>query len=140
MQLNFRGYLIKPLTQFVFNRKIKEIYNENIQNEIINKNEPFFFINYQYKKKKILFNELLYIESEREYMHFITLKGKFSTLMTFKKVEHLIPSNNFVRIHNSYMVNMLHISEVFKNHVVVNKIDIPIGRSYKQLALRLILT
>jgi len=134
--LNVTDYLLKP---FEFERflvavtKIKTaqtINHGSIEEPVV---KDHLFLNVQKKKVKILFPEILYIESQREYIKIVTTKKEYISKMSTHEIEDLLPSNLFKRIHRSFIVSISKIESYTAEAVEVNGISIPIGRGYKDV-------
>lgn len=107
--LNVTDYLLKP---FEFERfliavnKIKTAQRE-IQQPIESQEvRDYLFLNVQKKKVKILFSEIVYIESQREYIKIVTTKNEYISKMSTHEIEELLPANLFKRIHRSFIVSV----------------------------------
>ena len=134
--LNVTDYLLKP---FDFERfliavnKVKtakrEKQNPNESGEI----KDFIFLNVQKKKVKILFSEIVYIESQREYIKIITTKKAYVSKMSTHEIEALLPAHLFKRIHRSFIVSISKIESYTAEIVEVNGVSIPIGRGYRDI-------
>ncbi len=132
--LNVTDYLLKP---FEFERflvavnKVKT--NKGIVQEVNESEEKkdFIFLNVQKKKVKILFSEIVYIESQREYIKIVTTKNEYIPKMRTHEIEGLLPANLFKRIHRSYIVSISKIETYTAEMVELNGVSIPIGREYK---------
>jgi len=133
--LNVTDYLLKP---FEFERflnavnKVKSAEGEK-QKAIENPGKDFIFLNVQKKKVKILFAEIVYIESQKEYIKIVTTKKEYISKMSTHEIETLLPSNLFKRIHRSFIVSVSKIESYTAEAVEVNGISIPIGRGYKDI-------
>lgn len=133
--LNVTDYLLKP---FEFERflvavnKVKAAQGEG-QRQIENMEKDFIFLNVQKKKVKISFSEILYIESQREYIKIVTIKKEFISKMSTHEIESLLPTNLFKRIHRSFIVSISKIESYTAEAVEVNGFSIPIGRGYKDV-------
>lgn len=132
--LNVTDYLLKP---FSFERFLVAVGKvKTAQNEISNANEvtekkDFIFLNIQKKKVKILFSDIVYIESQREYIKIVTTKKEFIPKMSTHEIESLLPANLFKRIHRSYIVSISKIESYTSENVEINGVSIPIGREYR---------
>ena len=141
--LNVTDYLLKP---FEFERFLtavtkvktarpasaKAMAGEGKQESIENKEiKDFIFLNVQKKKVKISFSDILYIESQREYIKIITTKNEYVTKMSTHEIENLLPANLFRRIHRSFIVSINKIESYTADMVEVNGVSIPIGRDYR---------
>jgi two-component system, LytTR family, response regulator len=82
---------------------------------------------------KILFSEVLYIESQREYIKIVTTKGEYLSKMGTHEIEDLLPASLFRRIHRSFIVSVNKIESYTAETVEVNGISIPIGRGYRDI-------
>jgi len=131
--LNVTDYLLKP---FEFERflvavnKVKAAKSEK-QKQPENPAKDFIFLNSEKKKIKILFSEIVYIESQQEYNKIVTTKKVYFSKITLNEMESLLPSHLFKRIHRSYIISVSKIESYTAEEVLVNGIPIPIGRSYR---------
>jgi DNA-binding LytR/AlgR family response regulator len=91
------------------------------------------FLNVQKKKVKILFSEIVFIESQREYIKIVTTKKEFISKMSTHEIEDLLPAHLFKRIHRSYIISLGKIESYTAEMVEVNGISIPIGRGYREV-------
>jgi DNA-binding LytR/AlgR family response regulator len=132
--LNVTDYLLKP---FEFERfliavnKVKTAQKE--KTELLNPEDKkdYLFLNVQKKKVKILLSEIVYIESQREYIKIVTTKKEYLSKMSTHEIESLLPPNQFKRIHRSFIVSVSKIESYTAEEVEVNGITIPIGRGYR---------
>jgi two-component system, LytTR family, response regulator len=87
----------------------------------------------QKKKVKILFSDIVYIESQREYIKIVTTKREFISKITTHEIESLLPDHLFKRIHRSFIISVSKIESYTADMVEVNGISIPIGRGYRDI-------
>jgi len=99
--------------------------------------KDFIFLNVQKKKVKILFSEIIYIESQREYIKIITTKKEYISKMSTHEIEDLLPSHLFKRIHRSFIISINKIESYTAEMVEVNGVSIPIGRGYRDVLEKL---
>jgi len=134
--LNVTDYLLKP---FDFERfliavtKVKTAQKEKVSSNEIQETKDFIFLTIQKKKVKILFSEILYIESQREYIRIVTTKKEYSSKMSTHEIEALLPATLFKRIHRSFIVSVNKIESYTAEMVEVNGVSIPIGRGYRDI-------
>ena len=134
--LNVTDYLLKP---FEFERflvavtKVKTTQTEKHRSIEETEVKDHLFLNVQKKKVKILFSEILYIESQREYIKIVTTKKEYVSKMSTHEIESLLPANLFKRIHRSFIVSVSRIESYTAEAVEVNGVSIPIGRGYKDV-------
>jgi two-component system, LytTR family, response regulator len=91
----------------------------------------FVFINVQKKKVKILFSEICYIESQREYIKITTTRGEYLSKMSTHEIESILPAQLFRRVHRSYIVAVRRIDSYTAELIEINGVTIPIGKGYK---------
>lgn len=138
--LNVTDYLLKP---FEFERflkavnKVKTAKGEKQNQDESQETKDFIFINVQKKKVKILFSEIVYIESQREYIKIVTTKKEYISKMSTHEIESLLPVNLFKRIHRSFIVSISKIESYTAKMVEVNGVSIPIGRGYSDIIEKL---
>lgn len=135
--LDVTDYLVKP---FSFDRflkatnKAKEwnvVKSKNGNKEVEGKNHISIYADH--KVYKIKHDDILYIEGLKEYVSFFTSDNKrIITLESLKRLEELLPSDKFIRIHKSYIVPIDKIKSMEGNEVEIGSKKIPIGRSYKE--------
>jgi two-component system, LytTR family, response regulator len=134
-ELNVTDYLLKP---FDFERflvavtKVKTAKTEMPGNEEARTTKDHLFLNVQKKKVKILFQDIIYIESQREYIKIVTSKGEYLSKMSTHEIEDLLPASQFKRIHRSYIISLNKIDSYTAEEVEVSGISIPIGRGYRE--------
>ena len=134
--LNVTDYLLKP---FEFERflvavnKVKIIQSEKQKPDDSKAIKDHLFLNVQKKKVKILFSEIIYIESQREYIRIVTTKKEYISKMSTHEIEDLLPVNLFKRIHRSFIVSINKIESYTAEMVEVSGVSIPIGRGYRDI-------
>lgn len=138
--LNVIDYLLKP---FDFERflaainKVKlAIKDKNIINDGVLERD-YIFLTVQKKKVKIFFTDIVYVESQREYVKIVTTKKVFITKISTHEIENLLPQNLFKRIHRSFIVSLKKVESYSARTVEVNGISIPIGRGYSDVIEKL---
>lgn len=95
------------------------------------KEDSFFFVKSSGQQHKINFDDILFVESIKDYVNIKTEKQEYIVLDTLKSLENQLPEN-FIRVHRSYILNKLHIKSVDSRMIILdNSLEIPIGESYK---------
>ena len=132
--LNVTDYLLKPFDFERFLIAVTKVKTAEQKKQKPNENQEqkdFVFLNVQKKKVKILFSEVVYIESQREYVKIVTTKREYISKMSTHEIEALLPPRLFKRIHRSFIVSISKIESYTAEIVEVNGISIPIGRGYR---------
>ncbi|KQO24861.1 two-component system response regulator [Flavobacterium sp. Leaf82] len=134
-ELDVLDYLVKPIEfprlMKTLNKISKRLENKtNVPHEN-NTESPFIFVKIDKKRmKKIFFNEILVIESLKDYLKINTLTGKYIIHSTLSDFTDLLPERNFLRIHRSYTIAIDKIDAVEGNSIEIEGLRYVIGRSY----------
>jgi two-component system, LytTR family, response regulator len=94
--------------------------------------QSFIFVKDGTKLVKIKLKDILYIEGLKDYVSIITREKKTVTLQTLKSLEVQLPDNQFIRIHNSFIVSLEGIESIEKERVQIGKVFIPISDTYRK--------
>lgn len=136
-KVNAIDYLLKPFGLPEFQRaaaKVKQQY------ELIQKAHDessicgdILFIKVDYRVVKVNVNEIRYVESMGEYLRIYMTNGPvLMTLLSIKRIGEMLPKGRFVRIHRSYLVNMLHVVEIARLRFKMDADTyLPVGDMYK---------
>lgn len=126
---NVVDYLLKPISFERFSKSVLKAHERFSINE--NKEESYFFVKSSGQQHKIIFEDILYVESIKDYVNIKTETQEYIILDTLKSMEHQLPEN-FVRIHKSFIINLNHIKSLRTRKVtLISEHEIPIGESYR---------
>ncbi|GAB2645966.1 LytTR family DNA-binding domain-containing protein [Emticicia sp. W12TSBA100-4] len=98
----------------------------------------FIFVKTEYKIQKINLSDILYLEGLKDYVSIYTTTERILTLQTMKKMEEMLPSNRFVRVHKSYIVSLEKIETIERQRIFIGKNTIPVGDSFQKDFMKLI--
>jgi len=133
-ELDVLDYLIKPIEFPRFMKALNKVNRRLQNNKAITdttSEHPYIFVKIDKKKmKKIFLNEILTVESLKDYLKINTLSGKYIIHSTLSDFTNLLPSKDFIRIHRSYTVAINKIDAVEGNSVEIEGLRYVIGRSY----------
>lgn len=134
-------YLVKPIPFHRFLKSVvraQQIFNPATAVQSISENitpeseQDFMFVRAEYENVKMNFSDILFIEGLKDYVKIYTTDNKFTlTLISLIKLENLLSSKGFSRIHRSYIINIKHVKSIQKNKVLISDKRIPISESYK---------
>lgn len=93
------------------------------------------FIRHNGKMVKLLLQDILYIEAERNYCNIVTTKARFLVVCTLKTIEQELPDAFFLRVHRSFVVNISKLDVLAETYLEIGRKVIPISRSYKDSLL-----
>lgn len=126
-ELNVTDYLLKPVEYERFLAAVNKVQGPAADAA----GRDFIFVPVQKKRVKIFFDDILYIESQREYVRIRTVAGEWLTKMGTQEIETLLPGHLFRRVHRSYIVAIRHITSYTAEMIEIGGESIPIGKGYK---------
>ena len=132
--LNVTDYLLKP---FEFERfltavaKVRMVRGEPQKAVDLPQSRDFIFVTVQKKRVKILFADIIYIESQREYIKITTTGQEYISKMSTHEIESLLPGHLFKRVHRSFIVAIRRIESYTAEVIEINGASIPIGKGYR---------
>ncbi len=142
-ELNVLDYLVKPIP---FNRFLKtmnkvyqQIYITNTSSDAGLQHEPHIFLKVNKKLIKVNLNEILYVESLKDYIKVITSLGDYVVHKSLSAITEELPQSNFIRVHRSYTISINKIVALEGNTIEIANRKIPIGRNYLKLTKERIL-
>lgn len=126
-------YLLKPIPYPVFLKSVNKA-KEWFQVKTEHSPDVELFVKSEGKTVKIKVSEILYVESANEYIK-INLDNKdvVTTLIRLKDFEEQLPTDDFMRIHRSFIVNLQKIKAIERFRVIMNSnFPIPVGENYRE--------
>lgn len=138
-ELNVVDYLLKPIVFNRFFKAIEKFLETQIVVETIQQEEKVSHIFVQSNKKniKILLDDILYIESIKDYIKIHTEKDRLVIKHGISAFEDKL-DDRFVRVHRSYIVNSDKVTAFTKQDIEIGNIEVPIGEMFKKRALQLL--
>lgn len=134
------AFISKPFNKLNLERtialvveKINEIPTPDTeQNHLIEGLEDRIFIRTNGKLVKVMLDEILYLEADRNYCHIYTKDQDYLVVNTLNLVCEKLTSRNFLRIHRSFVVNLKKLDAVADSYLEINNKVLPIGKMYKE--------
>ena len=138
-ELDVTDYLLKPVR---FDRFLRAVHKALQQKDgdgataFMNAEEPktansFIYLRVDRKMVKIMLDDILYIESDKDYVKLYTQKGFVITRQTIASVSAMLSARQFVRIHRSYIVSLDKIKSFTNETVEINNKELPISKLYR---------
>ncbi|MES1160214.1 MAG: LytTR family DNA-binding domain-containing protein, partial [Bacteroidota bacterium] len=134
-------YLLKPITLKRFYAALQKIEAHFNKGEILSAGdrpaglaappEEYFFIKSGRVLQKILLKDILYFEGEKEYARLVSAGDKLLIYRRLKDIEEQL-SPGFVRVHNSYIVNVARVDSIRDNHIFIGNKQIPISEKFRE--------
>ncbi len=137
-ELDITDFLLKPVAYDRFLTavdKVKTKMNE-LPALVTAPTLDHIFVKTTYRNKRVNFSDIFYLEALRDYIGFHTTGGKLLTLASMRNLETILPADQFIRIHKSYLINKTKIDFVEKGQVVINNVALPIGNAYRESFLK----
>jgi len=130
--LNAVDYLLKPFTFDRFEMAVSKALQRQWQQQAPTP-PAFLLIKSGKHLVKLAHTDILYVESRKDYLRFVTNTGVYLSYMTMKHLLTLLPEELFKRIHRSYLINSTAIQECTRHEVTIQQKKIPVGDSYRDM-------
>ncbi|MBU1822026.1 MAG: LytTR family DNA-binding domain-containing protein [Bacteroidetes bacterium] len=128
----------KAQTYFELLRKAEQ--NGTVQTAIVPQavpteaREEYIFLKVEYQLVRVAYDDMLYIEGLKDYVkvHLKSEPKPLLSLTSLKSLEEKLPSQRFMRVHRSYIVNLEKIGAISRNSILIEKTTIPVSDQYKE--------
>jgi len=140
-KVNALDYLLKPISYADFMQSVNKAIHwfemkcgYKISSEPVPEDKKFIYVKSDYKLVQVDLDKILYVEGLKDYVK-IHLEGEqraIISLLSMKAMEENLPSDRFIRVHRSFIVQKSKIKVIDRGRIVFNREYIPISDSYKQ--------
>ena len=149
-ELDVVDYLLKPFRFERFVQAVNKAGNLLRQKDILvpdstsspsieeKEQKDYILVKSEFKVFRIFYKDIIYIESMKEYVAYHTPEGRTLSLGSLKSLEEELSSDQFIRIHKSYIINKAKVSALEGNLVHIGGKKLPIGSSYRKEVLELL--
>ncbi|MFL5808703.1 MAG: LytR/AlgR family response regulator transcription factor [Flavisolibacter sp.] len=138
--LDVVDYLLKPIR---FERFLKAVHKALQLNHVPEQTpasekaqEAFVYFRADRKMVKVLLNDILYIESMKDYVKINTSKGMIVTKQSISSVQEMLPEQLFIRTHRSFIVSITRVNSYTSELIDLDKTQIPIGKLFRSDVLK----
>ena len=132
-------YLLKPVSFESFQATVEraaQLFFSKKQEETTH-SDRFIFVKSDYKLIRVSLDDILYIEGLKDYVRLKLVNGnRIMSLISMKRMEELLPKNEFMRTHRSYIVHMTLVDTIEKQRILMRDEVIPISDNYKEDIMR----
>jgi DNA-binding LytR/AlgR family response regulator len=139
-ELNVVDYVLKPLTLERVTKSLCKVVDAKSLREVATHSLPdsseHIFLKENKRNVRVNISEILYLESVKDYVKVVTKDKTIVTKENLSHFEKILNSTNFVRIHRSFIVAVNHVDAFSCSAVEIGKLEIPIGRLYKESSLK----
>lgn len=138
-ELEVKDYLLKPFSFERFYKSVLRLYKEQNLRPLPEKPETepgsktgseYIFLKVGHRIRKVATADILYVEGMKDYLQIHTKEEKIMTLMSFSRLEELLPSQGFARVHRSFLVAIDKIDHIEKNRIRIADGIIPVSDTY----------
>jgi DNA-binding LytR/AlgR family response regulator len=126
-------YLLKPFSQARFFKACNKARAQYLLKNVtarIPVASGNIFVKSGSKQIRLSIDEILYVESNGNYMQFVLEGRKVLSRLTMSETEKLLPSGDFIRIHRSYIVSKRKVDKIDKSSVYIQQCELPVGAGY----------
>lgn len=133
-------YLLKPFSYEEFLMAATKAYQHHEQQAVpqteaspSTKSADYIFLKVEYQLVKVMLKNISYIEAYKDYIkvHLQDKPNPLLSLTSMKTVEEMLPKENFMRVHRSYIINLDHVDSISKNKVNIGTTQITVSDNYK---------
>lgn len=142
-----QAFITKPFNKVSLQRTIALVVEQLKENSSTSEGtqqieilDDRIFVRHNGRMEKLLLDDILYIEADRNYCTLITQKVNHILTCTLKVMQEKLPSASFVRVHRSFIINISKLDVLADGHLEIGRKVIPIGKSHKDLLLNRIRT
>lgn len=138
-ELNVVDYLLKPITLERVIRAVNKIIEKKSKKTIKptpQESTDYIFLKENKKMIRLVLSDIQYIESIKDYVKVVTENKTVVTKQNLSHFEQILDPSEFVRVHRSFIVAIRHIDAFTSASVEIGKLEVPIGRLYKDEALK----
>jgi DNA-binding LytR/AlgR family response regulator len=136
-ELGAVDYLLKPYSFERFLRAVHKVLDLEqraqplTKESVITKTDRFLYVRADRKMVKVMVDDIQYIESLKDYVRIFVNDQKIITKQTISALEEMLPANDFMRIHRSFIVALKKIDSYNHHAVFIRKTELPVGPLYK---------
>lgn len=140
-ELNVIDYLLKPvkLPRFIkaTQKAIEQIYLKTTQKSVTSPPDEHLILKVDKKLVKVEIRDILYIQSDWNYVNVHTAQKKYMVLGSLKSMKQELERFKFIRIHKSFLINLKHFKALEGNMIELsNDIKLHVSRNYKQTLIK----
>jgi len=138
-ELEVIDYLLKPITFERFFKGVERVLRVEIQGKDKVSENDFIIVKSGGFQHKIYYRNILYVESQgNEVKIFLQDQQPLFFKKQFSELEELLPAKEFIRIHRSFIINNVYVSAFNHSEILLGKVTIPVGRTYKENVEKLV--
>ena len=142
-ELDVVDYLLKPVPFDRFLKAVNKAFPTGAAADekmdlVEKKKQAFVYFRIDRKMKKVMLDDIMYIESMKDYIKLFTSEGTLITKQSISSVEEMLPVKEFARVHRSYIVSLNNIKSFTAEVIEIGDTNIPIGKLYRSDAMKIL--
>ena len=129
-------YLVKPISEERFEKAVQKLKSAKVSSKTTTSKEETpsdtvneFYVNIDRRSIKIEFNTVTVVEAKGDYILIKTENKNYTVHSTLKKIEDKLPTDLFLKVHRSFIINTKKIIDIEDNSVLIAKDVIPVSRA-----------
>ena len=137
-EMNVVDYLHKPFSLQRFMQALNKVQSRlsasgpnSPEGDEIRSEEGFIFIKHEGEVIRVDIQDIDFVEAVGDYVHIVTVKAKYLSHLSMKKMLLLLEAHKFIRVHKSYIINLRKVSSISGNTIFLRSKGIPIGANYR---------
>jgi DNA-binding LytR/AlgR family response regulator len=145
--LNAVDFLLKPISFERFLQAVNKVMQLNIHvtgntsplsESLPDQSHPFLYFRADRKMVKVFLEDILFIESLKDYIKVVTTQKVIVSKQSISSLEEMLPKDSFVRVHRSYIIAVNKIDSYNTDTIEISKKEIPIGRLFRHEASKVL--
>ena len=142
-ELDVTDYLVKPISFPRFMKSVNKVFSNIEKNKKINtvnkSKRAFIFLRINKKKlQKVFLDEILVVESLKDYLKISTSTERFIIHQTLSSFTDELPKDKFIRIHRSFTISIDKVESIEGNSIEIDGVRYVIGRTYIDLVKKIL--
>lgn len=134
-RVNAVDYLLKPVSYDEFLEAVRRVCDTLRNHDDVESRPEYIALRSNYRTVRVKISEIIYIEGLRDYakVHLENSERPLLTQLSLKSFEDILPSDEFVRVHRSYIVALKHIERYSRTNIYLDllALSFPIGDTYR---------
>ena len=141
-ELDVIDYLMKPIPFDRFLKAVNKAYQQTAPSSSVpaaaeeKRSDSFVYFRADRKMVKVMLQDIVYIESMKDYVKVFTTNGTIITKQSISSVEAMLPEKEFIRTHRSFIVSARHIKSFTSELIEIHNTEVPIGKLFRNEVLK----
>jgi two-component system LytT family response regulator len=143
-ELDAVDYLLKPVPFERFLKAVNKAYQTTAGKHEVStvteetRNDSFVYFRADRKMVKVVLDDILYIESMKDYIKVVTKTGTIITKQSISSVEAMLPERKFMRTHRSFIVSLDKIKSFTSELIDIASTEVPVGKLYRNAVMKVL--